>query len=84
VERVTSCDELDAYKRRVRDHPRAYLDSLGDHEPERPREMNVDSESPVYSPADIFAYTLLQRTPAPRGTPRKASGPPSTEARSAW
>jgi uncharacterized damage-inducible protein DinB len=59
VGRVTSWDELDAYRRRVRDHARAYLDSLGDQELVTPREMNVDGETLVYSPADIFAHTLL-------------------------
>jgi uncharacterized damage-inducible protein DinB len=58
-EGVTSWDELDAYRRRVRDHARAYLDSLGDEELVTPREMNVDGDTLVYSPADIFAHTLL-------------------------
>jgi len=59
VPRVTSWDELGAYRRRVRDHARAYLDSLGDDELVTPREMNVDGETLVYSPADIFAHSLL-------------------------
>jgi len=59
VERVTSWDELDAYRRRVRDHARGYLASLGDDELVTQREMNVDGETLVYSPADIFAHTLL-------------------------
>ena len=59
VERVTSWDELDAYRRRVRDHARVYIDSLSDDELMKPREMNVDGETLVYSPADIFAHTLL-------------------------
>lgn len=59
VEHVTSWDELDAYRRRVRDHARAYLDSLGDDELVTPRQMNVDGETLVYSPADILAHTLL-------------------------
>jgi uncharacterized damage-inducible protein DinB len=58
-EGVTSWDELDAYRRRVRDQARAYLDSLGDDELVTPREMNVDGDTLVYSPADIFAHTLL-------------------------
>jgi uncharacterized damage-inducible protein DinB len=59
VEQVTSWVELDAYRRRVRDHARAYLDSLGDDELVTPRRMNVDGETLMYSPADIFAHTLL-------------------------
>ena len=59
VEPVTSWDELETYRRRVRDHARGYLDSLGDDELVTPREMNVDGETLVYSPADIFAHTLL-------------------------
>jgi uncharacterized damage-inducible protein DinB len=59
VERVESWDELDAYRRRVRDHVRGYLDSLGDDELVTPREMNVDGETLVYSPADIFVHALL-------------------------
>ena len=58
VEHVTSWDELDAYRRRVRDHARAYLDSLGDDELVTPRQMNVDGETLVYSPADILAYLI--------------------------
>ena len=59
VPRVTSWDELEAYRRRVRDHAHGYLDSLGDDELVTPRAMNVDGETLVYSPADIFAHTLL-------------------------
>ena len=59
VERVTSWDELEAYRRRVRGHVRAYLDSLGDPELVTPREMNVDGETLRYSPADIFAHAML-------------------------
>jgi uncharacterized damage-inducible protein DinB len=59
VERMTSWDELEAFRLRVRDHARSYLDSLGDDTLVTPREMNVDGETLVYSPADIFAHTLL-------------------------
>jgi uncharacterized damage-inducible protein DinB len=59
VERVTSWDELDAYRRRVRGRAREYLDSLGDGELLTPYEMNVDGEPLLYSPADIFVHTLL-------------------------
>ena len=51
VERVTSWDELEAFRLRVRDHARSYLDSLGDDELVTPREMNVDGETLVHSPA---------------------------------
>ena len=59
MEPVESWDELDAYRRRLRGHARAYLDSLGDDELVTPREMNVDGETLVYSPADILVHTLL-------------------------
>jgi len=59
VEDVTSWDQLEAYRRRVRDHARAYLDGLGDHDLVTPRKMNVDRETLVYSPADIFVHVLL-------------------------
>jgi uncharacterized damage-inducible protein DinB len=59
VEQVESWDELDAYRRRVRGHDREYLDSLDDRALVTPREMNVDGETLVYSPADIFAHALL-------------------------
>ena len=49
VERVTSWDELGAYRRRVRDHARVYIDSLSDDELMKPRGMNVDGETLVYS-----------------------------------
>jgi uncharacterized damage-inducible protein DinB len=59
VEDITSWDELDAYRRRQRDHARASLDALDDRELATPREMDVDGEPKWYSPADIFAHTLL-------------------------
>jgi uncharacterized damage-inducible protein DinB len=59
VEPVTSWDELEDYRRRVRGHVRRYLDSLDDEELLTPREMNVDGEPIRYSPADIFAHTML-------------------------
>lgn len=58
-ERVESWVELDAYRRSVRDHAREYLESLGDGELVRPREMNVDGETLRYSPADILVHVLL-------------------------
>jgi uncharacterized damage-inducible protein DinB len=59
VERVRSWDELEAYRRRLRDHAREYLDCLGDGELLTPRQMNVDGETLLYSPADIFVHVLL-------------------------
>ena len=50
VEQVEAWEELDRYRRRVRGHARAYLDSLDDRSLSAPREMNVDGETPVYSP----------------------------------
>jgi uncharacterized damage-inducible protein DinB len=59
VEGVKSWDELEAYRLRVRGHARQYLDSLGNGELLTPREMNVDGETLLYSPADIFVHVLL-------------------------
>ncbi|MDQ6710964.1 MAG: DinB family protein [Candidatus Dormibacteraeota bacterium] len=59
VEDVTSWEQLESYRRHVRDHARTYLDRLGDRELVTPREMNVDGETLVYSPADIFVHALL-------------------------
>lgn len=59
VERVTSWDELDSYRRRVRDHARSYLDSLSDPELFARRPMNVDGETLEYSPAEILTHVLL-------------------------
>lgn len=59
VENITSWDELDAYRRRQRDRARASFDALDDRELAMPREMDVDGAPMWYSPADIFAHTLL-------------------------
>lgn len=59
VERATSWDELEAYRRRVRGRARAYLDSLGDDELVSRREMDVDGETLRYSPAEILVHVLL-------------------------
>ena len=59
VDRVQSWLELEAYRRRVRGHTRAYLDSLADEELMTPREMNVDGDTLQYSPADIFVHAML-------------------------
>ena len=56
---ITTWEELDAYRRRVRDHARASLDALRDDALEVPREMDVDGEPIRYSPADIYAHTFL-------------------------
>ena len=59
VELVTSWIELAAYRDRVVGHAREYLDSLSDDELLTPRAMNIDGETLVYSPADIFVHALL-------------------------
>jgi uncharacterized damage-inducible protein DinB len=59
VPRIESWDELDAYRRQVRDHAREYLDSLSDPELLTRRKMNVDEAMLWYSPADIFAHVFL-------------------------
>jgi hypothetical protein len=62
---MPSWDELEGYRRRVWGNVREYLDSLGDDELVTPREMNVDGDMLVYSPAEIFAH-YAARAPAPR------------------
>ncbi len=57
--RLSSWDELEDYRRRVRGNMREYLDSLGEDELMTPREMNVDGDPLVYSPAEIFAHVML-------------------------
>jgi uncharacterized damage-inducible protein DinB len=59
IEHVTLWDELTDYRRRVRDHARGYLNSLDNHELQTPRAMNVDGETLLYSPAEIFVHALL-------------------------
>jgi uncharacterized damage-inducible protein DinB len=59
VERVRSGDELEAYRRRVRDHARHRFDRLDDVELGIPREMNVDGETMRYRPGDIFVHVFL-------------------------
>jgi uncharacterized damage-inducible protein DinB len=56
---ITSWPELDAYRRRVRDHARHYLDSLTDTELTARGPMEVNGQSMTYSPADIFVHVLL-------------------------
>ena len=59
VKAVESWDDLDAYRREVRDHAREYLDSLGEDELSEPRDMNIDGETRRYSPGDIFVHVFL-------------------------
>ena len=59
VEPVNSWDDVEAYRRRVRERFREYLDSLSDSELTAPREMNIDGEMMRYSPADILTLLLL-------------------------
>ena len=59
VELAESWNQLEDYRRRVRSHARKYLGSLGDEELLAPREMNVDGETMLYSPAEIFAHVFL-------------------------
>lgn len=59
LERIDTWDDLEDYRRRMRDHAREYLDSLGDDELSTSREMNIDGETLVYTPADILVHVLL-------------------------
>jgi uncharacterized damage-inducible protein DinB len=59
VPAVTTWGELEGYRRRVRDHGRAYLDSMSDEVLMTPRGMEVDGETIVYRPSDILAHALL-------------------------
>ena len=59
VELVESWEELDDYRRRVRSHARQYLASLGDEQLLASREMKVDGNPMLYSPADIFVHVFL-------------------------
>jgi uncharacterized damage-inducible protein DinB len=51
--------KLDASRHRLRDHSRRYLDSLGDAELVTPRQMRVEGETWLCSPADMFVHVLL-------------------------
>lgn len=59
VERVTSWAELDDYRRRIRDHARAYFNSLDHAQLMTGREMSVDGQALRYRPADIFVHVFL-------------------------
>jgi uncharacterized damage-inducible protein DinB len=59
IERITSWNELDAYRRRVRDHAHGHLGSLDDDELSTPRKMNVDGETLLYSPGEILVHVML-------------------------
>ena len=56
---MRSWDELEAFRRRVRDRARDSFERLDDDELVTPREMDVDGEPMRYSRADIFAHVLL-------------------------
>jgi uncharacterized damage-inducible protein DinB len=58
-EQIDSWDELQDYRGRVRGHSRRYFDSLSDDALVAPREMNIDGNPMLYSPADIFTHVLL-------------------------
>ena len=58
-EKISSWDELEDYRRRVRGRFREFIDSLSDDVLMSPREMNIDGEPMRYSPADIFVHVLL-------------------------
>ena len=59
VESVRSWDDIEGYRQKVRNHCRDYLSSLSDSELTTPREMNIDGEILVFSPADILVHVLL-------------------------
>lgn len=59
VELAESWVELDDYRRRVRSHAREYLGSLNDEELTSRRDMNVDGDTMLYSPAEIFVHVFL-------------------------
>ena len=56
---ISTWQELDTCRRRVRDHARVSLDALGDDALEVARPMDVDGDPIRYSPADIYAHTFL-------------------------
>jgi len=58
-EHISSWDELEDYRRRVRGSSSEYFDSLSDDALVTPREMNIDGKTMLYSPADIFTHVLL-------------------------
>ena len=59
VEPVNSWADAGAFRHRVRNRFRDYLDSLSDEELTTPREMNIDGEMMSYAPADILTLLLL-------------------------
>ena len=59
MQSTRSWEDIDQYRRKVRGHSRQYLDSLSDSELTTAREMDIDGESLMFSPADIFAHALL-------------------------
>lgn len=59
VELAESWQALDDYRRRVRSHAQEYLGSLRNQELVSRRQMNVDGDTMLYSPAEIFVHVLL-------------------------
>lgn len=59
VESVRSWDDLESYRHRERTRFRESLDSCSDDSLATERPMSIDSETLVYSPADIFVHVLL-------------------------
>jgi len=59
VETVQTWDELDAYRKQLRDDFRASVDALDDEALAVVREMNVDGATMRYSRVDIFVHVLL-------------------------
>ncbi len=58
-EPAASWSQVEAYRARVRDQARGYLDSLDDAELTTRREMTVDGEPRLYRPADILVHVML-------------------------
>jgi uncharacterized damage-inducible protein DinB len=58
-EEISSWDELEDYRRRVRGRFREFLDALSDSELSTSRDMNIDGKMIPYSPAEIFTHVLL-------------------------
>jgi len=59
VEPVNSWSDAEAFRHRVRNRFREYLDSLSEQELTTPREMNIDGAQMSYAPADILTLLLL-------------------------
>ena len=59
IQRVNSWADADAFRHRVRNRFRDYLDSLSDQELTAPREMNIDGEVISHAPTDILTLLLM-------------------------